>query len=239
MCCTSATSDAAIPAAFQPRRRPCLAEQWLDVAQVIADTFVSSAGGRMTRVHNWSAGQDAGTSGDDILTDNEGSLLTQVLRRQPVTAYQLLRVYAQSPVSSFNESKGSLYPLIRRLKARGLIAAQPIDGDGRKSERLSCTAAGRAAARRWVVRLEPRHILPDDPLRTKVISFGLLDAREQRAWIAAARALTNAKIAEVDAYMIGLDMPHKDAIAANALGALQARLAWLDRLAGTQPDRTT
>ena len=193
----------------------------------------------MKRLYSRSADQDAVISGDDALTDNEGSLLTLVLRRQPVTAYQLLRIYAQSPVSSFNESKGSLYPLIRRLKARGLIAAQPIEGDGRKAERLSCTAAGRAAARRWVARLEPRHILPDDPLRTKAISFGLLNARERRAWIAAARALTEAKIAEVDAYMIGLDMPHKDAITANAMGALQARLTWLDRLADAAPDRAT
>lgn len=171
-----------------------------------------------------------GAAQDDILTDNEGSLLTLALRRQPVTAYQLLRIYAQSPVSSFNESKGSLYPLIRRLKARGLIAADPVDGDGRKSERLSCTDAGKEAARRWVARLEPRHILPDDPLRTKAISFGLLDADERRAWIENARKLTEEKIAEVEAYLIGLDMPFQDAVAANAMGALQARLEWLDKL---------
>lgn len=184
----------------------------------------------MERRSDRSAELVSAAAGNDHLTDNEGSLLTLVLRRQPVTAYQLLRIYAQSPVSSFNESKGSLYPLIRRLKARGLIAAQPVDGDGRNAERLSCTDAGKAAARRWVARLEPRHILPDDPLRTKAISFGLLDARERRAWIATARALTEAKKAEVEAYLIGLDMPNQDAVAANALGALQARLAWLDRL---------
>ena len=185
----------------------------------------------MNRRDDRSAAPGAGKAGDDILTDNEGSLLTLVLRRQPVTAYQLLRIYAQSPVSSFNESKGSLYPLIRRLKARGLIAAQPVDGDGRNAERLTCTDAGKAAARRWVARLEPRHILPDDPLRTKAISFGLLDARERRAWIASARMLTEEKIAEVEAYLIGLDMAYQDAVAANALGALQARLEWLDKLA--------
>lgn len=201
----------------------------LDAARPIADTL-SKRGGRMKRLLHQAAEQDAVASGGALLTDNEGSLLTLVLRRQPVTAYQLLRVYAQSPVSSFNESKGSLYPLIRRLKARGLIAARVVEGDGRKAERLSCTAAGRAAARRWVTRLEPRHILPDDPLRTKAISFGLLDARERRDWISAARALTEAKIAEVEAYMIGLDLPFKEAIEANALGALQARLAWLDCL---------
>lgn len=183
----------------------------------------------MTQHQNRSADRTAAAP-EDRLTDNEGSLLALMLRRQPVTAYQLLRLYEQSPVSSFNESKGSLYPLIRRLKARGLIAAEPIAGDGRKAERLSCTATGRAAARRWVKELEPRHILPDDPLRTKAISFELLDAAERRAWIGAARALAKAKIAEVEAYMIGLDLPYKEAIEANALGALQARLVWLDRL---------
>jgi DNA-binding PadR family transcriptional regulator len=174
---------------------------------------------------------------EDVLTDNEGSLLTLVLRRQPVTAYQLLRIYAQSPVSSFNESKGSLYPLIRRLKTRGLLAAESVVGDGRKAERLFCTPAGKAAARRWVTKLEPRHVLPDDPLRTKAISFGLLNAKERQAWIATARALTEAKLAEVDAYMIGLDLPYKEAIEANAFGALRARLEWLDRLADDQSNR--
>lgn len=184
-----------------------------------------------------SAGRGSVANGDDNLTDNEGSLLTLVLRRQPVTAYQLLRIYAQSPVSSYNESKGSLYPLIRRLKARGLIATEAVAGDGRKAERLSCTDMGKAAARHWVKRLEPRHILPDDPLRTKAISFGLLDARERSAWIAAARELTEAKRDEVEAYLIGLDMPNQDAVAANALGALKARLDWLDRLAKDPKDR--
>ena len=191
----------------------------------------------MNQQQNRSA--DRAAASNEGLTDNEGSLLALMLRRQPVTAYQLLRLYEQSPVSSFNESKGSLYPLIRRLKARGLIAAQPVAGDGRKAERLTCTAAGRTAARRWVTQLEPRHILPDDPLRTKAISFDLLDAGERRAWISSARALTRAKIAEVEAYMIGLDLPNKEAIEANALGALQARLDWLDRLAAAETGSRT
>lgn len=191
----------------------------------------------MERHQDRSTDRASVASREDILTDNEGSLLTLVLRRQPVTPYQLLRIYAQSPVSSFNESKGSLYPLIRRLKTRGLLTTKAVEGDGRNAERLSCTAAGKAAARRWVLRLEPRHVLPDDPLRTKAISFGLLDARERRTWITTARALTEAKIADVEAYMIGLDLPHKEAIEANAIGALRARLDWLDRLTNEAPDR--
>jgi len=168
---------------------------------------------------------------DTGLTDNEGSLLALVIRRQPVTAYQLLRIYEQSPVSSFNESKGSLYPLIRRMKLRGYLAGRPVAGDGRGAERLSCTEAGREAARRWLRQIRPSHILPDDPLRARLLSFTLLDATERQSWIAEARAMTVAKIAEVEAYLIGLDMPFRDAVASNALGFLEARLTWLDRLA--------
>lgn len=165
------------------------------------------------------------------LSDNEGSLLALVLRRQPVTAYQLLKIYEQSPVSSFNESKGSLYPLIRRMKARGLLAAAPVAGDGRGAEALSCTARGRDAARAWAMAVKPRHILPDDPLRTKALSLHLLDAAERRQWIEEARALTQAKMTELGAYFVGLDLPSRGAVAENAEGALRERLRWLDRLA--------
>src|SRR5688500_7080847 len=55
------------------------------------------------------------------LTDNEGPLLVLVLRVQPVTAYQIAKIYADSPVTDFNASKGKLYPLIQRLVGRGLL----------------------------------------------------------------------------------------------------------------------
>jgi DNA-binding PadR family transcriptional regulator len=172
------------------------------------------------------------------LTDNEGSLLALVLRRQPVTAYQLLRIYEQSPVSSFNESKGSLYPLIRRMKQRGLLAARRVSGDGRNAELLTCTDAGRDAVRAWVSDIRPSHVLPDDPLRTKIISFGLLDPAQQRAWITRVRAAVEEKIEEVEAYTVGLDMPHQTLVHANAVGALRERIAWLDLLSRSVPNES-
>jgi DNA-binding PadR family transcriptional regulator len=164
------------------------------------------------------------------LTDNEGSLLALVLRRQPVTAYQLLKIYEQSPVSSFNESKGSLYPLIRRMKQRGLLAARRVSGDGRNAELLTCTEDGRNAVRDWVLQVRPSHVLPDDPLRTKIISFGLLDPDQQREWIDRVRAAVDQKIEEVEAYAVGLDMPYQHLVHANAIAALRDRIAWLDLL---------
>lgn len=164
------------------------------------------------------------------LTDNEGSLLALVLRRQPVTAYQLLKIYEQSPVSSFNESKGSLYPLIRRLRTAGLISSKPVPGDARKTEMLSCTSAGRAAVKRWALQIRPAHLLLDDPLRTKVISFDLLDDAERSDWVARAREMVEAKIEEVDAYMATLAIPSQDLVYENAMHGLRGRLEWLDRV---------
>ena len=70
------------------------------------------------------------------VTEHEGLLLALVLRQQPVTAYQLFKIFEQSPVTSINASKGQLYPAIRRLKARGFLTARKVAGDGRNAEDL-------------------------------------------------------------------------------------------------------
>ena len=44
------------------------------------------------------------------LTDHEGTFLSLVLRIQPATAYQVIKIYEESPVSNFNTSKGKIYP---------------------------------------------------------------------------------------------------------------------------------
>src|SRR6185369_9769143 len=96
---------------------------------------------------------DIGTAGrmrvksDMKITEHEGMLLALVLRQQPVTAYQLFRFFETSPVTSINASKGQLYPAIRRLRERGLIAGRKVAGDGRGAEALSVTKAGEGAVR--------------------------------------------------------------------------------------------
>jgi hypothetical protein len=60
------------------------------------------------------------------LTDNEGALLSLVLRQQPITGYQIGKFFESSPVHTFNTSKGKLYPMIHRLEERGLLAAEEV-----------------------------------------------------------------------------------------------------------------
>ena len=164
------------------------------------------------------------------LTDNEGTLLALVLREQPITAYQIAKIYEESPVSNFNTSKGKIYPLIRRLRERGLLTAQPVRGDARGTERLICTDAGREVIRGWAKQVRPTHLLLEDPLRTKIQSFDLLSRDEQIQWVVDAKAALAEKLRQVEDYGRQVDVPYKGLVHDNAVSSLRARLEWLDRV---------
>ena len=165
------------------------------------------------------------------LTDDEGTFLSLLARIGPSTAYQVSKIYADSPVSNFGTSKGKIYPMIRRLQEQGLVRSKRIEADARGTENLECTAAGIEAVRRWVREIRPTHLLLEDPLRTKVQSFDLLTSAEQREWIEAAKSSLAAKLHELELYGSEVDVPYKDMVHDNALSSLKSRLEWLDRLA--------
>ena len=164
------------------------------------------------------------------LTDDEGTFLALLVRVQPATAYQLSKIYAESPVSNFGTSKGKIYPLIRRLKERGLIRSRPVPGDARGSERLESSHRGREALRRWIKQIRPGHLLLEDPLRTMVQSFDMLTADERAAWIRQAREALEGKLQELEEYAAGVFVPYKEAVHDNAVSSVRSRLDWLGRL---------
>lgn len=168
-----------------------------------------------------------------VLTDDEATFLSLLLRMQPATAYQLLRVYEESPVSNFGTSKGKIYPLVRRLKARGLIEARAIVHNARDAEALRCTRDGRAAVRNWVKQVRPSHLLPEDPLRTMVQSFDLLSVDDQIKWIETVETGLRTKLDELGTYGASVTVPYKDQVHDNAVSSLLSRLDWIGRLKGS------
>ena len=164
------------------------------------------------------------------LTDHEGTFLALVLRAQPVTAYEVSRIYQESPVSSFNTSKGKIYPMIRRLEERGLLAKERVESDARGTERLSCTARGRDAVRGWVGELKPTHVMLEDPLRTKVQSFDLLSPQERVEWVLRAKEALEASLERLDEYGESVTVPFQDFVHDNAVRSTRARIVWLDRM---------
>jgi DNA-binding PadR family transcriptional regulator len=185
---------------------------------------------RTSRICPSVVGTTSHDAGAPALTDYEGSLLTLVLGSQPVTAYQLLKIYRRSPVSRFNESKGSLYPLVRRLTDRGLLESCRVASDGRKAQLLMCTRAGRDAVRTWARQIGPTHVLPDDPLAIKVAALQWLSPDEQQEWIATARQMMVRKMAELEAGCAARSTPLAELVQAGAILGLYGRIEWVNLL---------
>lgn len=163
-----------------------------------------------------------------ILSDNEGTLLALVARAEPITAYQIAKVYEESPVSNFNTSKGKIYPMIRRLREAGLLRASAVRGDARGTETLEATAKGRKAVRAWVLSIRPSHLLPEDPLRTKLQSLDLLTREERIEWISELKVQLLQKLEAVELYGREVSVPFQDMVHDSAVRSIRSRMDWLD-----------
>lgn len=162
------------------------------------------------------------------LTDNEGTLLALVARAQPITAYQIGKIYEQSPVSNFNTSKGKIYPLLRRLHEAGLLRPRKVLTDKRGTEQFEITRQGTKALREWIRDIRPTHLLPEDPLRTKVQSFDLLTREERLEWIAETKTELLRKLEDVEQYRKNVSVPYHDLVHENAVRTIRGRMDWLD-----------
>lgn len=164
------------------------------------------------------------------LTEHEGMLLALLVREQPATAYQLYRIFEQSPISSINTSKGQLYPAIRRLRERRLVEAARVSGDRRNAEQLTVTKEGLSAVRKWVKNIEPAHVILDDPLRTRTLSLDLLSREERLEWVANAKGLVKSKRDVIDEYNQSVSIPYQRTAYHSVVESLRAKMNWLDEL---------
>jgi DNA-binding PadR family transcriptional regulator len=164
------------------------------------------------------------------VNEAEGAVLGLLARVQPLTRYQILRFFQNSPAKFQNVSKGSLYPLVTRLLDRGMIEAKTGEGP-HAAQVYSLTKPGRAALRSWTQRLDSRDMLPLDGLEQRVFSLAELTPAERIAWVAQAKQMILDKKLELHS--------HRDRMITYAYGEivynadqerLDAKLIWLDRL---------
>lgn len=164
------------------------------------------------------------------VNEAEGAVLGLLARVQPLSRYQILRFFQNSPARFQNVSKGSLYPLVSRLLERAMIQSQAGTGP-HGAPVYSLTALGESALRNWTMRLHSRDMLPLDPLEQRVFSLTELDPAARVAWVAQAKELILAKKAELE--------EHRERMTSYAYGEiiykadqerLDAKLGWLDRL---------
>ena len=164
------------------------------------------------------------------LTEYESLLLAIIARDEPTTAYKICKVVERSPTAGFSSSAGAVYPIVGRLKARGLVTAAAVEADGRNTELLLTTKGGRAAVRKWITQATPDQLLPVDPLRTRILSFDMLSRDERLEWIVKAKALVKQRRAIVEEYNQSVTVPYQDFAYASVMEALRVKMEWLDEL---------
>src|SRR5262245_29588603 len=82
-----------------------------------------------------------------------GYALLGLLYSQPSSGYDLRKTFGKTPLRSFSDSPGAIYPALRRLEEGRLIRGRVLEGAGlrrRKIYRLS--AEGVAALKKWLTR---------------------------------------------------------------------------------------
>lgn len=165
----------------------------------------------------------------ESVTEYEGLVLSTIARTQPATRYQLLKALEQAPITSYNSSKGSFYPLIARMVEKGLVLSQSGNGS-RRTELLTLSDAGRSALRAWILATDFEKAFVHDPLLSRLQALSDVPTEGRLEWIVAAKKSLLDKKEELDRYHRNVDLPYGDIVHGAAAAMVQAKLEWLDRL---------
>jgi DNA-binding PadR family transcriptional regulator len=114
------------------------------------------------------------------LTDLEGAVLAQIGHAGSTTAYAVAKLTADSVSEYWSGSAGAVYPLIKRLAARGLLASSEAQDGNRSRTDYALTPEGRTALKAWLLDAERASDLGFDPLRTRLVHLDLCTPAERR-----------------------------------------------------------
>ena len=166
---------------------------------------------------------------DVAVSEHEGTVLGMVARWQPLTRYQLLKAFERSPISSYNTSKGSLYPLVSRMIGRGFLITETGTGP-RESELIGLSPLGHEALGHWVMTIGAQHGMVHDPLHVRILALSALRREDRLRWVVAAKELLNDKKEELREYHDRLKVPFNDIVYSYGVATIDAKLRLLDRL---------
>jgi DNA-binding PadR family transcriptional regulator len=101
--------------------------------------------------------------------------LLGLIWQQPRSGYDLRKFFSSTPMISFSDSPGAIYPALRRLEKRGLVRGNTAEGSGlRRRTVFELTARGRAEFRRW----QTQPVTRDDVVRNMdalMLRFAFMD----------------------------------------------------------------
>jgi DNA-binding PadR family transcriptional regulator len=96
--------------------------------------------------------------------------LLGLLQQEPRSGYDLRKIFASTPMGTFSDSPGAIYPALERLGKRGLVRSRIEETSGLRRRRLfRPTAAGIRAFKTWqtktIVREDVIHSVDELMLR--------------------------------------------------------------------------
>ena len=115
-----------------------------------------------------------------------GRVILGMLAVEPRSGYDIKAIVDNSTRFFWAASYGQIYPELKRLAERGLIAAEAEPEGGRRRTTYGITAAGRDAFAAWIRDPELTHEMRDEGL-LKLFFAGLLDRDDAIAVLEAAR----------------------------------------------------
>lgn len=177
-------------------------------------------------------GPEQGQGTTQALTDFEHILLGLVALR-PQSGYELKRLLTTTPASVYEPSSGTLYPALRRLERRGLLAAETAPSAGRRTKRsYRVTAAGRRRHEEWLRRpVEPTTVGRD--LGTHLMRFVLaepvLSTAEVMVWLRGLAGALEDFVSGVEAYLATTPPPgrHPSLALRHGIAVHRASLEWV------------
>lgn len=79
-----------------------------------------------------------------------GYALLGLLHQQPLSGYDVKKIFTSSPMGGFSDSPGAIYPALARLEKRGLVRSEIEESTGLRRRRVfHITAAGLASLKAW------------------------------------------------------------------------------------------
>jgi DNA-binding PadR family transcriptional regulator len=82
-----------------------------------------------------------------------GYALLGLLHQRPSSGYALRRAFALTPLGTFSDSPGAIYPALRRLELQGLVRGRVESSAGlRQKQTFRLTMRGLAALEEWLAR---------------------------------------------------------------------------------------
>lgn len=178
------------------------------------------------------------------LSELEGVSLGIVRKRQPCTAYEIRRELRKAPSSHWRASAGSVYPLLARLEAEGLVTTTSDESDGRGRKLIRLTGSGRKALQKWVVAGVEMELISSvtDPVRSRTFFLDVMSVANQIDYVDKLIGQMQTYLADTAEHMAEVSEAGDIYDQLGALGAVKitaARLDWLrevrQRLGEAQP----